>query len=117
MQLSRLLGLSVTDADRRHVGTVVDVRLATSGDPQHDPGSPHLFGILVSPRTASSYLGYERSGFGGPRLLAALLRWRHRGTFLATWPDIACIGPDAVELRRDYQAYSPVLPAPVASAD
>ena len=43
------------------IGTVVDVRLAIDGDLDDHPDTPSLFGLLVSPRTRSSYLGYERS--------------------------------------------------------
>ena len=82
MHLSELLSLPVVDHDHERVGSVIDVRLTVSGDPAHDPGAPHLAGLLVSPRTTSSYLGYERSDSRRPRPLAALLAWRHRGTFL-----------------------------------
>jgi len=42
-------------------------------------------------------------------MLAALLRWRHRGTFLAAWDDVALVGSDLVRLRAGYNRYSPVL--------
>jgi len=48
-----------------------------------------VLGLVISPRTKSSFLGYERPGATAPVMLAALLRCRHRGTFLApgtTWP-------------------------------
>ena len=110
MQLSELLSLAALDTDHQRVGTVVDVRLTVSGDLDDDPGTPRLAGLLISPRTTSSYLGYERSHSGRPRVLAALLRWRHRGAFLAAWADIERLGPDAVILRPGYQMYSPTLP-------
>jgi len=105
MHLSELLSLPVVDHDHERVGSVIDVRLTVSGDPAHDPGAPHLAGLLVSPRTTSSYLGYERSDSRRPRPLAALLAWRHRGTFLAAWPDIARLGPEEVVLRPGYQRH------------
>ena len=61
MQLSRFLGLRVVDAGGHPVGTVVDVRLTISGDLQHNPSTPRVLGLIVSPRTKSSFLGYERS--------------------------------------------------------
>jgi hypothetical protein len=64
---------------------------------------------VISPRTKSSYLGYERSAADAPAMLAALLRWRHRGTFLAGWDDVARVGSDLVKLRSGYTRYSPVL--------
>ena len=50
MQLSRFLGLRVVDAAGHRVGTVVDVRLSISGDLQHDPSTPRVVGLIVSPR-------------------------------------------------------------------
>lgn len=111
MQLSELLGLDVHDATQRRVGTVVDVRLSLGPQSAHDnrPATPRVVGVLISPRTRSSYLGYERSDTRQPRFLAALLRWRHRGTFLAAWDDIDTINPDSVLLRTEYTKYSPLL--------
>ena len=109
MQLSRLLGLRVIDAGSHPVGTVVDVRLTVAGEPEHNPATPRVLGLVVSPRTKSSYLGYERSEANAPIMLAALLRWRHRGTFLAAWDDVARVGTDLVRLRPGYARYSAVL--------
>lgn len=108
MQLSEMLGRAVRDARGRRVGTVVDVRLAITGLNHEEP---KVFGLVISPRTGSSYLGYERSAVDKPVVLAALLRWRHRGTFLAVWADVAEIGPhETVGLREGFTRYSPVLP-------
>jgi sporulation protein YlmC with PRC-barrel domain len=109
MQLSKLLGLRVIDAAQHPVGTVVDVRLALTGDPEHNPPSPRVLGLVVSPRTRTAYLGFERSKADAPVMVAALLRWRHRGTFLAAWDDVARVGSDLVRLRPGYTRYSPVL--------
>jgi len=112
MLLSELLGLRVVDAGSHPVGTVVDVRLTIAGDPDEDPPIPRLLGLVVSPRTRSSFLGYERSAADAPVMIAALLRWRHRGTFVAAWDDIARISSDLVKLRSDYTRYSPALRGP-----
>ena len=109
MQLSDLLGLRVTDAGSHTLGTVVDVRLITVGDPAENPPPPRVLGLVVSPRTRSSYLGFERSGAEAPVMLAAVSRWRHRGTFLAAWEDVARVGRDLVRLRANYTRYSAVL--------
>ena len=109
MLLSRLLGVRVVDAASHPVGTVVDVRLTIDGDPEHDPPTPRVLGLVVSPRTRSSFLGYERSRADAPVMLAALLRWRHRGTFVAAWDDVARVESDLVKLRTGYTRYSPVL--------
>jgi hypothetical protein len=109
MQLSKLLGLRVIDAAQHPVGTVVDVRLVLSGDPEEDPPAPRMLGLVISPRSRSSFLGFERSGADTPAVLARLLRWRHRGTFLAAWDDVARVGSDLVRLRPRYTRYSAVL--------
>jgi sporulation protein YlmC with PRC-barrel domain len=109
MQLSRFLGLRVIDAAQHPVGTVVDVRLTMTGDPEHDPAAPRVLGLVISPRTKTSFLGYERSGANAPVMLATLFRWSHRGTFLAAWDDVARVGSDLVRLRPGYTRYSAVL--------
>ena len=109
MRMSELIGAEVRDAESEQVGTVVDVRLhlASEGPDKR----PELFGLVVSPHTRSSYLGYERSEARSPALLAALLRWRHRGTFLTLWEDISSLGT-SVTLRRGYRRYDAVLRNP-----
>jgi sporulation protein YlmC with PRC-barrel domain len=109
VQLSELLGLSVFDTAEQRVGAVVDVRLAVGGDLDHHPDRPTVVGLLVSPHTRSSYLGYERSDARRPKVLAALLRRRHRGTFLALWNDVHRIDAESVSLRSDFTRYSPTL--------
>ena len=44
-----------------------------------------------------------------PAVLAALLRWRHRGPFPALWRDIARVSTESVVLREGFERYSPVL--------
>jgi len=109
MQLSDLLGMDVRDTAGRRVGTVTDVRLAVPGTLDNHPGPPSVFGLVVSPRTGSSYLGYERSRVRRPAALAALLRWRHRGTFLTLWTDLHNVSAAHITVRDGYQRYSPIL--------
>jgi hypothetical protein len=109
MQLSKFLDLRVIDAAQHPVGTVVDVRLTLTGDLEDSPAAPRLLGLVISPHTKSSYLGYERSGADAPMLLAALFRWWHRGTFLAAWDDVARVGSDLVKLRAGYTRHSAML--------
>jgi sporulation protein YlmC with PRC-barrel domain len=109
MQLSKLLGLQVIDAGSHRLGTVVDVRLAVAGDPAQDPPKPRVVGLVISPRTKSSFLGYERTDATAPAMVASLLRWWHRGTFLAAWDDVARVGSDQVKLRSGYTRYSAAL--------
>ena len=105
MLLSDLLGLQVVDAQSRRVGTVIDVRLAAPQDPDQQVPT-RLLGFVISPNTRSSYLGYERTDIAAPWLVAAVLRWRHRGTFLAPWDDVARVGSNALTLRGGYQRLS-----------
>jgi hypothetical protein len=109
MQLSDFLGLRVIDAAQHPIGTVIDVRLTVNGDPTHNPPTPRVLGLVISPRTRSSFLGYERSGANAPAMLAAMFRWRHRGTFLAAWEDVARVRSGLVSLRPGYTRYSAVL--------
>jgi hypothetical protein len=109
MRLSSLLGLPAIDAEQHRIGTIVDIRLVVAGDCDRNPPPPQLLGLVIGPRTRSSYLGYERSDITQPRLLAALLRWRHRGTFVADWQDIARVAVDHVTLRPGYTRYAATL--------
>lgn len=109
MQLSNLLGLRVLDAGRHPVGTVIDVRLKIAQDGGPQPHNPEVAGLVVSPRTRSSYLGYERTGINAPAFIATIAAWRHRGTFLATWEDVARVGSSHVTLRVGYSRHSPTL--------
>jgi sporulation protein YlmC with PRC-barrel domain len=109
MILGDLLGTPVRDASGTRLGRVADARFIVEepGDPA--VGGAHLMGLVVSPRSASSFLGYERYGLTQPWPLAGLLRWRHRGTFLVLWEDIDHLGPDTVRLRPGYTPYDPAL--------
>jgi sporulation protein YlmC with PRC-barrel domain len=109
MQLSELLGLQVVDAGSHWLGTVVDVRLSIAGDPEQNPPKPRVVGLVISPHSKSSFLGYERTNATAPVMLAALLRWRHRGTFLVAWEDVARVGSEQVRLRTGYTRYSAAL--------
>ncbi|WP_029107204.1 hypothetical protein [Mycobacterium sp. URHD0025] len=109
MQLSNLLGLRVLDAGHHPVGTVIDVRLRIAGDGADHPRSPELTGLVISPRTRSAYLGYERTGLDAPWLIATIAAWRHRGTFLAAWDDVARVASDHIMLRAGYSRRPPAL--------
>ncbi|QNO37320.1 hypothetical protein H4J02_12925 [Protaetiibacter sp. SSC-01] len=102
MILSDLLGHEVRDAAGEAVGRVVDVRFRLEG--ATDPSRARAVGLIVSPRAATSYLGYERIGVTRPVLLARLLRWMHRGSFLVPWEDLARIETGGrVLLREGYR--------------
>ena len=115
MILSELMGSPVVDGGER-VGTVADLRFVL--DETVDNADPlrtampaaRLYGVVVSPRSPASFLGYERSGVTSPWPLAQLLRRRERGAFLVLWRDIAELSTDGVLLRPGAQRWSAALP-------
>lgn len=114
MILSDLLDAPVRDAAGEHVGYVVDVRFVLDGAPA-GPGTlaaPRLHGLLVSPRTGTSFLGYERRDVRAPWPVAQLVRWRHRGTFLAHWTDVAAVDGAGVHLAPGARRFDATLPGP-----
>jgi hypothetical protein len=70
-----------------------------------------LRGFIVSPHSGSSFLGYERTETRAPWLLWRALWWRHRGSFLVLWPDIAQIDRRRVHLCPGYVRHSPAFTA------
>ena len=109
MILGDLLGTPVHDADGGRLGRVADARFVLDGPPHQLMAEPRLLGLVVSPHSVASFLGYERNGLTRPWLLARLLRWRHRGSFLVLWEDIAMVGPRSVRLRPGFTRYNTML--------
>ncbi|MFJ5956839.1 PRC-barrel domain-containing protein [Paenarthrobacter sp. NPDC092416] len=105
MILTDVLGSDVADSGGGRLGEVSDVRFALDSAPTQLLSQARLVGIVVSPRTASSFLGFERQGLTQPWPVAQLLRWWHRGSFLVLWEDIGMMGPQKVTLRPGYVAY------------
>jgi hypothetical protein len=111
MLLSDLLDVPVRAPSGAPLGYVVDVRLVLDGP--LDGGllvQPRVHGLLVSPRTGSSFMGYERTDVRSPAILARWLRWRHRGTFLVHWEHVATATADGVVLADGYRRWSPAFP-------
>jgi hypothetical protein len=115
---SDLLDVPVLDDAGAHLGWVVDLRFVLDGAPSTYLAGARLHGLVVSPRTRTSFLGFERSDVRSPWPVAPLLRWLHRGAFLVHWPDVAAVpapvdatDPDsrAVTLRAGYTRYEPGL--------
>jgi sporulation protein YlmC with PRC-barrel domain len=109
MILGDLLGKDVYDDGGTRLGRVADARFVVDGVPRQLLAEARLLGLVVSPHSASSFLGYERTGLRQPWPLPSLLRWRHRGSFLVLWEDIVMIGAQGVRLRQGFTAYSPAL--------
>jgi hypothetical protein len=110
--LTDLLGRHVTEPSGRGVGIVVDVRFVLTPDPDTDGPRAQLYGFIISPRKHASFVGYERTAGNRPALIARFLAWRHRGTFLVLWEDVARLPGGRIELREGYRRYSARLPRP-----
>ena len=109
MILSDLLGAEVYVEER--VGQVTDVRFVLAGRGSADQAMPpaRLHGLIVSPHTKSSPLGFERMEIRSPWPIARLEHWLHRQSFLVLWADIAAILPGRIQLRPAFTRYSPRL--------
>ncbi len=110
MILSDIIGSHVRDSDGALLGRVADARFVLDQSP---PGQllagARLLGLIVSPHSAGSFMGYERTSVNRPWPLAQTLEWWHRGSFLVLWEDIEVMGPETVTLREGFSAYDPGL--------
>ena len=106
MIITDLLGARVFGPD--FVGFVTDARFRLYTSSTGRPA--RLYGIVVSPHARSSSLGYERSDVRSPWPIAALVRWRHRGSFLVRWEDIERVHVRRVNLRPGFTRVSSQLP-------
>ncbi|HEV6955639.1 MAG TPA: PRC-barrel domain containing protein [Promicromonospora sp.] len=136
MNVGDLLDAHVEEPEGARVGVVVDVRFALAvtepegeggEEDRENPDAPlsehtatrdevgaaRLVGLLVSPRSAGSFLGYERTDVRSPWPVPQLVRRRHRGTFLVDWADVAEVRtgsePVVVRLAAGYERRSPAL--------
>ncbi|WP_350348296.1 PRC-barrel domain containing protein [Agromyces sp. G08B096] len=111
MILGDLLGLPVFDAAGERLGFLIDVRFVLDGAVRPDAAlaEARIAGFVVSPRTRSSYWGYERTEQTAPALIARFLARRHRGTFLVPWASVARVDRDAVHLVPEHEALDPAL--------
>jgi hypothetical protein len=105
MILSDLLRSEVYGEER--VGYVTDVRFVLD-EVNTDQAMPpaRLHGLVVSPHTKSSPLGFERLEIRSPWPIAQIEHWLHRGSFLVPWADIAAITPGRIQLRPNFARYS-----------
>lgn len=98
MLLSEILGLPVSYHDEPPVGTVVDVRFRRG--PRHGgrEGELELVALIVSPHSRLPFYGYERGIVQGPAVVAALIRFLHRGSRVVPWECVARVDADRVVL-------------------
>lgn len=108
MILSDLLGSRVYGGD--FLGYVSDARFLLD-EQNFDQPTPtaRLYGLVISPHARSSSLGFERSEVKSPWPIAAVVRWRHRGSFLVRWNDVEQLSDGRVDLRSGYRRFSSML--------
>jgi hypothetical protein len=119
MNVGDLLDRRVVDGGGAPVGYVTDVRLTlevldersadeggeaplTEARRRVRVGRAVVLGLVVSPRTGTSFLGYERTRVRAPWPLPQIVRHRHRGTFLVHWEDVVRVDGDTVRLAQGY---------------
>ena len=107
MLLSDILGSAAFDSEGNRLGSVVDARFRLEG--RTSPAQARLIGIIISPRSSPSYLGYERKAASRPVVLDRLLRWMHRGSFLVDWEDVARLERHRVDLRPGFERLDAAL--------
>lgn len=111
MILNDLLGLPVLDSHGERVGNVLDARFVIDGRPGQTLAEARLDGLVISPHSRHSYLGYERIDMNAPAIINSLIRWLHRGTFYVRWEAVQMVTEHEVHLRDDYQRFDARLSA------
>jgi hypothetical protein len=115
MILTDLLGSRVFGPD--FLGYVTDARFVLDPLSSDQPmPKARLYGIVVSPHAKSSSLGFERVEVRSPWPIAAVVRWRHRDSFLVAWDDIARLDSRRVQLRSDFVRRSSLLRQPATTS-
>lgn len=101
MILSDLLGSTVRAPSGNTVGSVVDVRFRRG--PRHGAreGDLQLIALIVSPRSRTSFYGYERGTVHRPVLVAAIIRWIHRGSRIVPWECVSSVERDVIHLGME----------------
>lgn len=101
MRASDYVRRRVVDSEGAYVGDVSDIRMAQDGPVLGTWGAAfRVTGLVVSPRNAGSFLGYERSSVSGPWLVETVVRWLHRNARFVPWEDVAGIEDGVVRVRR-----------------
>jgi sporulation protein YlmC with PRC-barrel domain len=101
--LSDLLDSVVLADSGRRIGHVIDVRFIIDDDDDEPRiGTAQLDTLIVSPRSRTSFMGYERSNVTAPLFIARFLRGRHRGSCLIEWNEVGWIEPGTIRLRPGY---------------
>ena len=98
MLLSDILNRPVRSPRGDEIGRVVDVRFRRGARNGRHEGDLELVALIVSPHSRLSYYGYERGSVKGPAVIAAIVRWLHRDSWIVPWEFVARVDQDAVVL-------------------
>ena len=77
---------------------MVDVRFRRTPRRGRREGHLELIALIVSPHSRLSYYGYERGTVQGPAVIAAIVRWLHRDSWIVPWEFVSRVDVDAVVL-------------------
>lgn len=97
MRASDLVARPVRDERGAGLGYVSDVRLVQDGPVLGTWGAAfRVSGLVVTPRRAGGYLGYERGSLRGPWLVRRAVRWLHRDAVFVPWERVREVGDGVV---------------------
>ena len=100
MLLSELFDKPVRTPRGGELGRVVDVRFRRGPRRGRREGELELVALIVSPHSRLSYYGYERGSVKGPAVIASIVRWLHRDSWIVPWEYVARVDEDAVVLAE-----------------
>ncbi|WP_022910792.1 PRC-barrel domain-containing protein [Aestuariimicrobium kwangyangense] len=109
MNLNDLLGRHVFNDAGERLGTVVDARFRFLPPSVGGPEEAELVGLVVSPHSRSTFGGFQRSNANAPWMVNAWMRWRHRGSFLVDWAQVARVEGNRLVLRPDFERLDATL--------
>src|ERR687898_920862 len=98
MLLSEMLNRPVRSPRGEELGRVVDVRFRRAARNGRHEGDLELIALIVSPHSRLSFYGYERGSVKGPAVIATIVRWLHRDSFIVPWECVARIDDRGVAL-------------------
>ena len=98
MLLSEILGRPLRSPRGDELGRVVDVRFRRAARNGRYEGNLELIALIVSPHSRLSFYGYERGSVNGPAVIAAIVRWLHRDSYIVPWECVARIDENGVAL-------------------
>lgn len=102
MRLSEVLDAEVIGRGGKRIGRVSDVRLVQDGPVLGEWGAAfRIRDLIVTPRRAADWFGYERAEMKGPWALNALFRRIHRGAVLVDWDLVTAYGDKRVVVDAD----------------